>query len=109
MAVALSQYAHDTLNLPLHGQNVRLKCCIILKVPSFSYVLHSSAVQPLWDMGIEQFRSLIVDNTDICTKCVDDFVTLLDRERDAAGQVNTSALVSITRMFIAMQCYEQVR
>ncbi|KAJ3295095.1 Cullin-4 [Borealophlyctis nickersoniae] len=69
-----------------------------------TYVLQTASLKSLWDMGIELFRSNIMDDTDVRRKTIEGILDEIERERNG-DQVSRELLRSLLRMFLDLSIY----
>jgi len=72
-----------------------------------TYVLQTSAVSSIWDLGLELFRQHIISNTVVRTRTVDGILMLIERERHGDA-VDRPLLNSLLRMLSDLQIYQQI-
>ncbi|KAI1716326.1 cullin family domain-containing protein [Ditylenchus destructor] len=72
-----------------------------------TYRHQNTAIASLWDSGLEAFRCVVVDNTQIKNRTVQGLLTLIETER-AGVQVNRQLLKSLLRMFMNLQIYDNL-
>lgn len=71
------------------------------------YVLQNTSIPSLWDMGLELFRSHIVNNTNIKLKSTDGLLSLIHKERQGES-VDRQLIKSLLRMLSDLQVYHSV-
>ncbi|KAH8554516.1 Cullin family-domain-containing protein [Umbelopsis sp. PMI_123] len=72
-----------------------------------TYVLQSSGIFSLWDMGLELFRSQLLVETSLRDKIVEGSIDMITTER-SGDTINSSLLQSLIRMFIDLSIYHDV-
>jgi cullin 4 len=71
-----------------------------------TFVLQSSGVVTLWEMGLMIFRRIILDVPEILTKVAEGILRKIERER-RGELVDRGLLKSLVRMFTEMQIYQE--
>eukprot|EP00118_Oscarella_pearsei_P010943 m.69945 g.69945 ORF g.69945 m.69945 type:complete len:795 (+) comp35648_c0_seq13:32-2416(+) len=69
-----------------------------------TYVMQSTGVLSIWDMGLELFKIHIAGQVEVKKRAVDGLLYLIGRERSGES-VSRSLLKSLLRMFIDLQMY----
>ncbi|KAI8577434.1 hypothetical protein K450DRAFT_252413 [Umbelopsis ramanniana AG] len=72
-----------------------------------TYVLQSSGIFSLWDMGLELFRSQLLQETSLRDKIVEGSIDVITTER-SGDTINSSLLQSLIRIFIDLSLYHEV-
>ncbi|XP_033003618.1 cullin-4A [Lacerta agilis] len=70
-----------------------------------TYVLQNSMLPSIWDMGLELFRSHIINDKLVQTKTIDGILLLIERERNGEA-VDRSLLRSLLSMLSDLQVYK---
>ena len=71
-----------------------------------TFVLQSSGVATLWEMGLMIFRRIILDVPEILTKVAEGILRKIERERRGES-IDRDLLKSLVRMFTEMQIYQE--
>ena len=69
-----------------------------------TYVLQNASVMSLWDMGLDTFKTHIVDNKDVNKKIGEGLLQLIEKERQG-DTVDRSLLKSLLRMLSDLGMY----
>eukprot|EP00124_Ichthyophonus_hoferi_P003179 Ihof_evm7s261 gene=Ihof_evmTU7s261 len=72
-----------------------------------TYVLQSSNLMSLWDLGLQLFLQHIVSNKDIEQKTVNGLLELIESER-RGNKVDRTLIKSLLRMMSSLQIYNKV-
>ncbi|KAG2184596.1 hypothetical protein INT43_000505 [Umbelopsis isabellina] len=70
-----------------------------------TYVLQSSGIFSLWDMGLELFREQLMSQTSLRDKIVGGCIDVITTER-SGDTINSSLLQSLIRIFIDLSIYD---
>ncbi|XP_069105312.1 cullin-4A-like [Argopecten irradians] len=70
-----------------------------------TYVLQTSSILSIWDMGLDLFRSQIVGHHIVQTRTVDGLLQLIQRERSGEA-VDRQLMKSLLRMLSDLQIYQ---
>ena len=71
------------------------------------YILQNTSIPSIWDMGLELFRSHIINNTIIQTKTTDGLLALIQKEREGQS-IDRQLIKSLLRMLSDLQVYTTV-
>ncbi|KAL8623970.1 Cullin-4A [Nucella lapillus] len=71
-----------------------------------TYVLQTTAILSIWDMGLDLFRTHIISHRTVETRTVDGLLSLIERER-CGETVNRQLLKSLLRMLTDLQIYQE--
>lgn len=71
-----------------------------------TYVIQTSGIKSLWDMGLQLFRNYIAVHPDIERKTVSAILTLIEKDRNG-DSVDRTQLKSLLRMFSALGIYAE--
>ncbi|KAK9722077.1 hypothetical protein K7432_002964 [Basidiobolus ranarum] len=69
-----------------------------------TYVLQTSGLSSLWDMGLDLFRDHVMESKEIRKKTLDGLLCLIEKERSGES-INRAILKSLLRMFIDLGIY----
>jgi cullin-4 len=69
-----------------------------------TYVLQTSSILSIWDMGLELFRLHIISHPLVQTRTADGLLLLIEKER-CGDSVDRSLLKSLLRMLSDLQIY----
>ncbi|KAL1924121.1 uncharacterized protein VTP21DRAFT_7156 [Calcarisporiella thermophila] len=72
-----------------------------------TYVLQTSGLSSLWDMGLTLFRKLIMEEQDVQTKTLRGILELIHKERSGES-VDRYLLSSLLHMFLDLGIYHEV-
>uniref|UniRef100_F1KTC7 Cullin-4 n=1 Tax=Ascaris suum TaxID=6253 RepID=F1KTC7_ASCSU len=72
-----------------------------------TFVLQNSTVASLWDVGLEIFRDVIMNNDRIRKRTTDDIMKLIETEREGA-QIDRQLVKSLLRMMSSLGIYQSV-
>lgn len=72
-----------------------------------TYVLQTSSILSIWDMGLDLFRAHIISHPTVEARTVDGLLSLIERER-CGETVNRQLLKSLLRMLTDLQIYQDV-
>ncbi|XP_058678315.1 cullin-4A isoform X2 [Ammospiza caudacuta] len=71
-----------------------------------TYVLQNSVLPSIWDMGLELFRTHIINDKQVQTKTIDGILLLIEQERNGEA-VDRSLLRSLLSMLSDLQVYKK--
>uniref|UniRef100_A0A4W3I850 Cullin-4B n=1 Tax=Callorhinchus milii TaxID=7868 RepID=A0A4W3I850_CALMI len=71
-----------------------------------TYVLQSSMLPSIWDMGLELFRTHIINDRIVQSKTIDGILLLIERERTGEA-VDRSLIRSLLSMLCDLQVYQE--
>jgi len=71
-----------------------------------TYVLQTSSISSIWDMGLELFRLHIISHPLVQSRTVDGLLQLIEKERHGDA-VDRSLLKSLLRMLSDLQMYQE--
>lgn len=71
-----------------------------------TYVLQTTSILSIWDMGLDLFRAHIISHRTVETRTVDGLLSLIERER-CGETVNRQLLKSLLRMLTDLQIYQE--
>lgn len=71
------------------------------------YVLQTSAILSIWDVGLQLWRTHIMGNSTVQTKAVDGLLFLIEKERNGEA-VDRILLKNLIRMLADLQMYHDV-
>ncbi|KAK9764784.1 hypothetical protein K7432_007437 [Basidiobolus ranarum] len=69
-----------------------------------TYVLQTSELSSLWDMGLDLFRDHIMEPKEIRKRTLDGLLSLIEKERSGES-VNRAIIKSLLRMFMDLDIY----
>ncbi|ORX91617.1 ubiquitin-protein ligase, cullin 4 [Basidiobolus meristosporus CBS 931.73] len=69
-----------------------------------TYVLQTSGLSSLWDMGLDLYRDYVMESKEIRKKTLDGLLGLIEKERSGES-INRAILKSLLRMFIDLGIY----
>uniref|UniRef100_A0A914UGW7 Cullin-4 n=1 Tax=Plectus sambesii TaxID=2011161 RepID=A0A914UGW7_9BILA len=72
-----------------------------------TYVLQNSTVLSIWDLGLDLFRAVILDDPTVRSRTISGLLTLIEQER-LGEKVDRLLLKSLLRMLSSLQIYQQV-
>ncbi|KAK7475514.1 hypothetical protein BaRGS_00033270 [Batillaria attramentaria] len=71
-----------------------------------TYVLQTSSILSIWDMGLDLFRTHIISHPVVESRTVDGLLSLIERER-CGETVNRQLLKNLLRMLTDLQIYQE--
>lgn len=89
-----------------HCHQMKMVCNIFLALDR-GYVLHNAQVSSIWDMGLELFRTHILEEVVVENRCVDGLLMMIEKER-SGETIDRSLVKSLLRMLSSLQIYHKV-
>eukprot|EP01119_Soliformovum_irregulare_P006728 TRINITY_DN1911_c0_g1_i2.p1 TRINITY_DN1911_c0_g1~~TRINITY_DN1911_c0_g1_i2.p1 ORF type:complete len:757 (-),score=235.37 TRINITY_DN1911_c0_g1_i2:308-2578(-) len=72
-----------------------------------TYVIQTSNIKSLWDLGLHLFREYVISHPEVQKKTVDSTIILIQRERQGET-VARSLLKSVIQMFVSLGIYGEI-